>query len=292
MEHVLMLGNGFDLYYKLPTKYNNFLQLASFLSEGDVQKYETVGAILNAYTDSRKDSFVAACYCAHQELYEQIPVTPEQVEALQNLTKDNIWFQYLLKSFNKDVGWIDFEQEISHVIRSLHSLLTTLKLSNFMFSPPSDQFTDHVIQNLRLPLYRPHAVTKIERYWLDPDYTVEYPTGSRHFIPDSNNIMSVLSTALCELSEALKLYLSLFAESILNVSGSQSHFERFPPSVASTASLPSTTRKLTNKFTTIVSTISTAAPTVKLFLASTRTNMMRLKVQIPYALPSRNTISA
>ena len=64
---------------------------------------------------------------------------------------------------------------------------------------------------------------------MDPDYTVEYPTGSRHFIPDSNKIMSILSTALCELSEALKLYLSLFAESILNVSGSQSHFERFPP---------------------------------------------------------------
>ena len=94
-----------------PKEYSAVLrfQLAAFLSEGDIQKYETVGAILNAYTDSREDAFVSTCYCSHQELYDQAPVTPEQVEALRNLTKDNIWFQYLLKSFNKDVGWIDFE---------------------------------------------------------------------------------------------------------------------------------------------------------------------------------------
>ena len=123
MEHVLMLGNGFDLYYKLPTKYNNFLQIVSFLSKIDVQKFESVGAILNTYISSQDDSFVAACYSAHQKLYDQTPVIPEQVEALQNLTKDNIWFQYLLKSFNKDVGWIDFEKEISTLIYTLYDLL-------------------------------------------------------------------------------------------------------------------------------------------------------------------------
>ena len=225
MEHVLMLGNGFDLYYKLPTKYNNFLQLTEFLFKIDIQKFESLGAILKVYTDSWDDSFVAACYCSHQELYDQMPVTLEQLEALQNLTKDNIWFQYLLKSFNNDVGWIDFEKEISNVIHSLHSLLTTLELSNFWFPRPSDQFTNHVIQKLRFFLYRHHSVTQKEGYLLDPDYTIEYPTRSKHYIPDSNKIMSVLATALSELSEALKLYLSIFADSILDASGAHSHFE-------------------------------------------------------------------
>lgn len=232
MEHVLMLGNGFDLYYKLPTKYNNFLQLAAFLSEGDVQKYETVGAILKAYTGSRDDSFVAACYCAHQELYDQTPVTPEQVEALRNLTKDNIWFQYLLKSFNKDVGWIDFEKEISTLIHTLYNLLAEMVLrkhtyghnSEYSFGPIKDSFSKHIIQSLPYFFYRGNNYTS-NIFLLKDFLSVEYPLSSGLYIVDKDKIITVLSTALSELSEALKLYLSIFAESILDTSGAHSHFE-------------------------------------------------------------------
>ena len=232
MEHVLMLGNGFDLYYRLPTKYNNFLQLAAFLSEGDIQKYETVGAILKAYTGSREDAFVSTCYYAHQKLYDQIPVTPEQVEALRNLTKDNIWFQYLLKSFNKDVGWIDFEKEISTLIHSLYNLLMEMVLrkhthsynSEYSFGPIRNSFSKHIIQSLPCFFYRNNNYSS-NTYLLKDFLSVEYPLGSGLYIVDKDKIMSVLATALSELSEALKLYLSIFAESILYASGAHSHFE-------------------------------------------------------------------
>ena len=225
MEHVLMLGNGFDLYYKLPTKYNNFLQLAAFLSKGDVQKYETVGAILKAYTGSRDDSFVAACYCAHQELYDQTPVTPEQVEALRNLTKGNIWFQYLLKSFNKDVGWIDFEKEISTVVHSLQNHLSKSKLHNFYISRAEDTITSHILQSLPCFFHQSDDPFTLGAYRLDRHYVVEYPLGSKHYIIDTPKIMSVLAAALSELSEALKLYLSIFADSILPTHDAHFHFE-------------------------------------------------------------------
>lgn len=227
-----MLGNGFDLYYKLPTKYNNFLQLTAFLTEIDIQKYETVGAILNAYTDSRDDSFVASCYSAHQELYDQISVTPEQVEALQNLTEDNIWFQYLFKSFNKDVGWIDFEKEISSLIHTLYDLLAEMVLrkntsgyiTEYCFGPIKDPFSKHIINSLPCFFYRNNNYSS-NTYLLKGSLSVECPLGSRLYIVDKDKIMSVLSTALSELSEALNLYLSIFAESILNSSGAHSHFE-------------------------------------------------------------------
>ena len=232
MEHVLMLGNGFDLYYKLPTKYNNFLQLAAFLSEGDVQKYETVGAILKAYTSSREDPFVTACYCAHQELYDQTPFTPEQVEALRNLPKDNIWFQYLLKSFNKDVGWIDFEKEISTLIHTLYNLLAEIVLrkhtyrhnAEYSFGPIRGSFSRYIIQSLPCFFYKSDNYTS-STYLLKDFLSVEYPLGSGLYIVDKDKIITVLSTSLSELSEALKLYLSIFAESILNTSGAHSHFE-------------------------------------------------------------------
>ena len=232
MEHVLMLGNGFDLYYKLPTKYNNFLQIVSFLSKIDVQKFESVGAILNTYISSQDDSFVAACYSAHQKLYDQTPVIPEQVEALQNLTKDNIWFQYLLKSFNKDVGWIDFEKEISTLIYTLYDLLAKMVLrkntyshnAEFSFGPIKDSFSKHIIQSLPCFFYRSNNYNS-NTYLLKDFLSVEYPLGSELYIVDKDKIITVLSTSLSELSEALNLYLSIFAESILNASGAHSHFE-------------------------------------------------------------------
>lgn len=232
MEHVLMLGNGFDLYYKLPTKYNNFLQLAAFLSEGDIQKYETVGAILKAYTGSREDAFVSTCYYAHQKLYDQIPVTPEQVEALRNLTKDNIWFQYLLKSLNKDVGWIDFEKEISSMIHTMYNLFVEMQLRrsdylgtvHFSFGPVKEPFSRHIIRSLPCFFYRIDGYSN-GVYLLQQSFSIEYPPGSGLYIVDKDKIMSVLATALSELSEALKLYLSIFAESILYASGAHSHFE-------------------------------------------------------------------
>ena len=42
------------------------------------------------------------------------------ITSLISLTKDNLWFNYLLKCFNKDVGWIDFEKEISVVIKQFN----------------------------------------------------------------------------------------------------------------------------------------------------------------------------
>ena len=62
-------------------------------------------------------------------------------------------------------------------------------------------------------------------YRLDRHYVVEYPLGSKHYIIDTSKIMSVLTTALSKLSEALKLYLSIFADSIIPTHDAHSHFE-------------------------------------------------------------------
>ncbi len=34
--NVLLLENGFDLYYKLPTKYSNFLNVSNYLAKHGV----------------------------------------------------------------------------------------------------------------------------------------------------------------------------------------------------------------------------------------------------------------
>lgn len=232
MEHVLMLGNGFDLYYKLPTKYNNFLQIVSFLSEilpTDLKNFETVGDILSAYTSSYDDGFVALCYATHQELYDSTTLPHSQVDELLALTKNNIWFRYLLKSFNKDVGWIDFEKEISNVINALRSLLQNIYPKIRGFDIPDDSLDGHIVRAFDFSFFGADGRVLIGNvfktaYRVKAEYLVEYPLGSGNLITDSAKIISVLSTALYDLSEALKLYLSIFAESIIPRYFADNHF--------------------------------------------------------------------
>lgn len=139
-----------------------------------------------------------------------------QIKKLIVLTKDNIWFTYLLKSFNKDVGWIDFEKEISIVIQTFQDLFknksTTINGKLFSKSDiawyliKSDfSFCTEKFQNT----YEVNSSYKVI-----PDYTIEYPLGSKHYIMNKGKIVDTLFNALSDLSDALKLYLACFVESI------------------------------------------------------------------------------
>ena len=48
--NVLLLGNGFDIYHKLPTKYSNFLNTVDFLCHYYDDTKEYVG---NVFSDSQ-----------------------------------------------------------------------------------------------------------------------------------------------------------------------------------------------------------------------------------------------
>ncbi len=132
---ILVLGNGFDLAHKLPTKYPDFLEFGKrvfpvyentegrgvhlyqqeYLFDWDFNK-EIKEKLENAYSSRRK--------ITTKENVSQIETSDLKLNEMYTLIKDNIWIQYFLpiyadrKKNGKD-GWIDFESEISEVIQSL-----------------------------------------------------------------------------------------------------------------------------------------------------------------------------
>lgn len=121
MKNILVLGNGFDLEHKIPSKYKEFLGfthfinvLNGFMKKDDISNqhkkkiYNDITRLSSYYIDINDDN-----------LNER----KKYIEELYQLTKDNIWIKYFNWSLkrNKQIGeefnWVDIEKEISNVIK-------------------------------------------------------------------------------------------------------------------------------------------------------------------------------
>jgi len=132
---ILLIGNGFDLEHNLPTSYNDFLLfclkvMPIFSSDEDftIQKYkqdylenwnidESVKQTLIAAFDSR---YVDKESITDLEYDTGIRTANNELNELYSYIKFNTWLRYFQECSHKfGRNWIDFESEISRVIKAL-----------------------------------------------------------------------------------------------------------------------------------------------------------------------------
>lgn len=117
MPDLLVVGNGFDLYHGLPTRYTDFL---SFISNWSVfwdnykdnssdKDDERFTVRLSKYNEIIAETMMD--FASHHGHYKY-----EHLEFINNHL-DNSWIQYFLKKQLSGVNWIDFEGEIYNVLR-------------------------------------------------------------------------------------------------------------------------------------------------------------------------------
>ena len=117
--NIFLLGNGFDLQHGFPTKYINFLNIVHFLQNHYDESMKTVADVLSDSRLQEKDGWIAKSYEKLGWAYNGVELHKEDVKQIVNEAKNNFWFKYLFNSYNKDLGWIDFEKEIAKVINVL-----------------------------------------------------------------------------------------------------------------------------------------------------------------------------
>lgn len=96
---ILVIGNGFDLAHRLPTQYCDFLNFIKAFNNPGNDDYS---------------SFIKEIKEKNESLYLEI----------QSLIENNILIEYFLSIYedrckNGKNGWIDFESEISTIVKSL-----------------------------------------------------------------------------------------------------------------------------------------------------------------------------
>ncbi|MBR2491258.1 MAG: hypothetical protein IKB65_07235 [Ruminiclostridium sp.] len=206
---VLLLGNGFDLHYKLPTSYINFLHTVEFLVNNYTEEMRTVGDVLGNTTLQETDGSLKNCYEVNKDYCNQAALDKEEIALLIQLAQENLWYSYFLKSTNKDITWIDFEKEIGTVLAGVRE--------SFAIEDVKAQFTPEVRSVMR------YIITNFDFYvhnfgrnlfGFQPAYLLEEPVGSHHYILDKVKVIEKLSDSLDGLAVMLQIYLSQFAEKI------------------------------------------------------------------------------
>lgn len=112
--NILVLGNGFDLAHKLPTRYTDFLKWVeaeyelSVLAKKDIfYKAEYVEVVIDGMHSSRKNKVKPA----ERSFFRQ-------KEIWQCIT-NNYWIEFFFQYFSPNNNWIDFEGIIGDIIKDI-----------------------------------------------------------------------------------------------------------------------------------------------------------------------------
>ena len=214
MQNVFIIGNGFDLHHKLPTKYLDFMCVAEYLTINTLQAPLKVGDIFSKCENSAN---IQECYNAHKEQFDAVEVPFEKATEITNLLQGNMWFDYFSKTLDVDAGWIDFEKEISTVIKSLDEIIVfDKKHINLQYGTLLSAF---VLSNFRffIDVSEDQKIHSNDFFEIKDEYLKEYPHNSRIYISDKDKIFEKLYKQLLNFKRALTIYLKYFVENAFDL---------------------------------------------------------------------------
>lgn len=211
-KDVLIIGNGFDLYHKLPTRYIDFLFLVknwsdffddynrSLREKIEDLEYKKFNITLDEYGKLTNDSL--RDFAKYAKSFNN-----DKIQTLNVIISKNAWIQYFIKSEYEKEGWIDFETEIEKVLTIIEHFFTidvdncVGKLFSNVVNPTIYEIIK-ILMNvtdsfpLKLGLYNKTDVEKIK-----------YGNVKR-------NLIEELKIDLNKLIDALKIYMEEFVEKI------------------------------------------------------------------------------
>lgn len=122
--NILMIGNGFDIAHGLQTKYPEFLKWI-------IHEYNFFGYLKEQNLEIEIIKNMEICLEIPEEINEEVEMSRMDYDIqreLWNMIDENVWFQLFFRNqkYIKD-NWIDFESEISRVIKLIDSDMIRIK---------------------------------------------------------------------------------------------------------------------------------------------------------------------
>ncbi len=215
--NILMLGNGFDLYHKLPTTYLCFLKTVEYIKDNDVKDL-VIWSIFNKLKSDCSD--IDKSFNEYNDFYHGYffdDSDKKAIEQIKSISSNNYWLKYFLRTYNKELGWIDFEKEIAKVVRCFSNISIndyingTKKLSTEerLIIGSFNYFSTFINESIEINGNGSKRI--IPRHLeLKEEYFIEYPYGSGERIVNEEKIIAKLYHELRNLAEMLKIYLEVF----------------------------------------------------------------------------------
>lgn len=214
--NVLLLGNGFDINYCLPTKYINFLHTVAYLGKLESKAPATVGDVFRAPELQSVDEDIKRSYQSYWCYYNEVELEDDAVEQLRRVAHRNIWFGYLSELVDKDIGWIDFEKEIGCVLDVFEAFLKTAR-TFYVY----DEWSKELVACEILERFNFFAIAKESLYskksrYIKEEFVSKNPIVEKIEYKDNEKIVKYLEKYLYEFADALKVYLRCFVDNVVS----------------------------------------------------------------------------
>lgn len=230
-KNVLVIGNGFDLYHCLPTRYIDFInvikRLLELADEQKLQRCSYVNYMFGTGSPLYRDEHIKKCYQIHSDSMHNVVLKQERIERLVEISMDNVWIKYFLKMCTRNIGWIDFEKEMAQVINAITNYFDCVSRDEKKFLQRGIHIDENVLSRsdidilMRVPFYEELE----EKLKVKDEYYVKDIEGNKILKIDETKIIYKLEQDLEKLSEALCIYLEQFVQSIaINKSSNNSLF--------------------------------------------------------------------
>ena len=224
---ILLIGNGFDLEHSLPTSYKKFLEFCKRTNRiftynekttNDEYKEKNLeywdmdksikNVLLDAFGERKYNKIIQDNGIYDLKVTISNPSLNELLNELHELTHKNTWLIYFQKcQSNLGDNWIDFETEISRVIKALDSAKKYL-------SSHENILGSHLNDETILLEILEAAKTTLQTVFINSKSV--------------GNFASFLNTELDNLIRALEIYISYFINKI-EVSRLSSDIEALKP---------------------------------------------------------------
>lgn len=219
-KNILVIGNGFDLYHCLPTRYIDFInvvkRLLELADEQRLQRCSYINYMFGTGSPLYSDGHIKRCYQIHSSSMRNVELKQERIERLVEISKDNVWIKYFLKMCTRNIGWIDFEKEMAQVINAITNYFDCVSGDEKKFLQNGIHIDENVLSRsdidilMRVPFYEELD----EKLKVKEEYYVKDIDGKKILRIDEIKIIHMLEKNLEDLSEALCIYLEQFVQSI------------------------------------------------------------------------------
>ena len=230
--NIFLVGNGFDLHHKFPTRYIDFLHTMGFLIQNKDETYTTIGKIFGNEDLQQANSFIQECYEQHQHIYNSTALDNNKIQKLISTANNNMWFKYLQNCVSKDIGWIDFEKEVLRVLNAFEEFFKSdddkLALVQGKITFDGNAFPPNAEDRYILSQFG-FFFEESDESWvgcsramhIKEEYSVEKIVGSETYYVKTEEVVTKLYTSLRELANILRDYLLIF------VDGPSKEYEKF-----------------------------------------------------------------
>lgn len=234
--NILVVGNGFDLAHRLPTSYTDFISFINYVelfygsNEEDINRYKEASDFKRLHIDIQN-------YLVNTS---SINKGDKLINELINLSSNNIWIKYFKKCIEKTKlkgeNWIDFESEITEVVKSLE-YLKKYNDYNSQLTPGNRQYASNYVMYENGKKFINDVSSKlVEKKILDTnldyenivDSKIDYINIEKKFFCKSNSkkIISELNNELNNLIRCLEIYLDYVVRENVTISNKLHDIEK------------------------------------------------------------------